>query len=292
MARARKQNVEIKTDGYPLLGWAVHWSTHEFTIEFKDFVETLKKVGMPIEVARETLAKNALIRAVRKTAKGKDRFHLKTADIKKEAAFTIAHTEVDEQSYDVDFESETKVVFDKKSKDIDVTGRAASQLRDQYQELRNKYTASQFRTVVLRYLQRYCSAVTIREGGGIYFVPALYESGFKVLMDLFQEMGSDKADITLIPIIDTDGAKKSMWKSFIGEVKQDLASFKRELEGFDSKGKEVTEKILETRIKRYKALRQKVETYETVLSGTAQELKDELVQLTKDLQAKLVEDDE
>ena len=66
---------------------------------------------------------------------------------------------------------------------------------------------------------------------------------------------------------------------------QDIKKQKEEL----SKHNEIDSGMLNTRMDRYNKIKEKVEVYETVLNGTAEELKDELKDLTTALHKKLTE---
>jgi hypothetical protein len=271
-------------EGYPLLGWCVHWSTSEFDLPFDKFVDLLAKHSIDVNIARETLARNAVIRAVREKTKGHHsrKFHRKVADRDDVAAFAIVGTDVDEINLDAKFGQETKVVFDKDTKNIEVTGDSEG-IKRMYDKYKTRYTNHQFRTAVLRYVKRYCSGITVREGGGLYFIPATYEKALRNMEGLFGELES--CDITLIPIIDTSQAKKAMWKSMTAEIQAELEALSKDFDGLKDKVKETS---VDVRLKKYKALKDKVEIYETVLQGTAAELKKSVDNLAKKIKKKVL----
>ena len=278
-----RQSIKESGESFPLIGWTVYWSTTQFSMAFEDFVKMLDECGISSHLARETLPKHAAQRAIRESAKGKDTFHRKVADNTEEAAFVIASTEVN-SNMDASFTTNSKAVFDKETKNLSVSGDQHKDIKNLFEKLKTEYTSHQVRTVILRFVKRYCSGITVMNTGGLYFVPKTSENELEKLYKLFELLG-DKADITPMPLVDSAQARNSMWKVTVGEVANDIARLKADLEKQDD---EITEKSYMARLRKYKALRTKVELYESVLSGTATDLKNDLDSLTKLVQTKII----
>lgn len=282
MNKSIKQTIQEANDSFPLLGWTVYWSTNSFSMPFDEFIKILEECGIDPAIARETLPKHAAQRAIREKAKGKDTFHRKVADNENEAAFVIARTEVD-ANLDPEFQMESKAVFDKDSHQLQVTGQHKD-IQELFEKLKTEYTSQQVRTVILRFVKRYCNGITVMDTGGLYFVPKTHEQELNKLYCLFAKL-QGKADITPMPLVDTAQARGSMWKVTVGEVAADIARLKADLEKQDD---EITEKSYMVRIGKYKTLKEKVLMYENVLSGTAEDLKKELEGLTEALKKKVI----
>jgi iron uptake system EfeUOB component EfeO/EfeM len=77
-----------------------------------------------------------------------------------------------------------------------------------------------------------------------------------------------------------------MWKVMTDELQSEITRQEKEL----NSRADVTDKMMETRIQRYQEIKNKVEMYETVLNGTASEMKEQLAKLTDTVRAKLVEE--
>ena len=146
------------------------------------------------------------------------------------------------------------------------------------------YTSGQFRSMAKRFLKKWCQAITVREGGGLYFVPRSNQSELEKLVALFESFG-EHADITLIPVIDTKTSRGSMWKSTSKEIEEDVASL---IKDFGELNDNTTEKMVEARIQKYNTLKDKIEMFETLLQGTAEGMKTKLDELTETIQKKLI----
>lgn len=284
--KTKKFDLKQMSEGFPLIGWCVHWSVHELDTSFIEFTESLVKAGIDPSIARKTLPRNAFIRAMKTISKGaKDQFHKKLAERDDLMAMAVVGMNVDDstEDFDAQFKTPTKAVYDKDQKSIKVKGEHSEAVQKMYEAFQERYTATQFRSVILRYVKRECDGVTVRDGGGVYFIPeknAATLEKLQVLMDQFPA-----CTLELIPIVDTQQARKSMWRATIGEIKSNIKKLQEDFSGLDD---EIKERSLDIRLEKYKALREKVEMYEDVLHGTADELKESLNELTKQIKKKVL----
>lgn len=281
----KKTNILPSVDGYPVLGYIISWSIKDFEMTINDANDLLTTHNIPEDVRSQTSEKSAAVRAVRETAKNtRDRFHKKVKDTDV-AAFAIVDAAVNAEQMDVDFATETTVVFDKETKTLKVKGASGNRVQELYKQYKDMFTGYQFRTTILRYIRRYCAAATMRDGGGIYFIPSTHGEHYQNLINLFGSLSSVGCDLTPIPIIDTVQAKKSMWKTFVGEVNESIKRFSDEIDKVD----DLSEKMMSNRLEKYNAIKEKVDIYETLLQGTADEMRESITKLTKKLQNKFTE---
>mgnify|MGYP001255332455 CR=1 FL=1 len=280
-----KARISKSLEGFPLLGYAVYWSLENIKITHSDFKALLVKVGLDPDVAPEVRVKSALIRAIRAETKGKKKtFHRKLTDTKDRAGFAIVDTDsVNEENLDVTFETSTRVALDKNTKMVKIEGSNEQSIRDSFDSFRDLYTTDMFRNVVLKLVKGDCQGIGVRPKGGVYFVPSTHNETFQKLQALIVSFPGCSLDV--IPVIDTQNAKKSMWKSLNHEIREDLDQLKLEVEEL---GDDPQDRSVQIRLERYKAIRAKVENYETLLNSTADGLKMELENLTAALTAKLV----
>jgi len=279
-----KKDILQTGENFPLLGWCLHWTTAQFDIKFDDFVLILEQCGINPRIAKKTLARNAFIRSMKTNVKNvaDDGFHRRIAEKDEEMAMAIIDSKVDEDDYQVQFSTPTTAVFDKANKTLEVKGQKGDVIEQDYNAFRDMYSSKQFRTVVLRFIKRICEGVTMREGGGIYFVSRDKSTELAQLETLFSHFKG--CSIDLIPIVDTKKARKSMWKCAVGEIKTELSKFQMDLSELPV---DAPDRMVESRLEKFQALKEKVEMYETVLSGTASELSKELDKLTTSLRARL-----
>lgn len=271
------------SEGYPLLGWCVHYSTANFRISRSDFLKMLDECKLPHSVCPEILPKHALIRALKEVTRNTSTFYRLISEDSNKATFVIINEKVDHNVHDVDYEKVTRVEFDKNTHIVSVTGSDPG-IEAYYKELCGIITGQQFRTIALRIVKTLCCGVSVRDDGGIYFVSKNHQVELEKLDELFLKT-NDQADITLIPVVDTKASKNSMWKSALSEIKSEYKSLSEELNKIET----ITDTMLKVRLDRYNQLKEKISMYETLLSGTADELKESLDNLTKLIKEKVVE---
>ena len=284
MSKAKKSQSRFTLpnyEGFPLLGWLVRWRVQHVVMPHEDFLAILKKHEIADSIAPKIIAKNAAIRATRDAAKG-ERFHRKVAERPTEAAFVIAATEVDDK-LNTTFDTQTKIIFDKKTRSLLVSGDQQAKIKNSFNTFKESYTEDQVRAVIKRFVEKQCNAILYSEDGS-YFIPATSQAAMTRLQDLFNTM-SDFARLLPLPIIDTKAAKSGMWEAMVGDIQGDIKRLTADLE----KRADLTGKMADDRIQKYQELRSKVEMYEVVLNGTADDLKASIAQLTETLKTKLTE---
>jgi hypothetical protein len=282
---ARSETVKItpqllstSAEGYPLLGECAYWSLSDINLPFAEFVAKLKAAGIDEKYAGRVRSKSALIRALQKeTATREDCFYRALPDAKDVAVFVIVKQQMSGGSnHAVNFSTDTQVIFDKETGVIKVEGYRAAEVQTQYDAEQGAYNTDNMRKVILDFLYSDCQAVSVRENGGIYFVPNHKREQFTKVQEFFKNFTG--CSINVLPLIDTVEAKKAMWKSLVGEVEAELAAQKKQLADPDQTPS--TERGVESRVRKYQELKGKVEMYETLLTGTAEGLKKELDDLT------------
>jgi len=281
------------------LGSCIYWSLSEMQISYLDFVKLLSDAGMDTALAPTVRAKSALHKAlkaetkfeIQERSKANDKFHRKVLDDKDVAVFAIVTSSVDATAQDVTFDTEVKIVMNKKDYSIRVVGGSediSNRIQERYKEYMGVYTLDQIRSTLLRFIYRHASAIMVRESGGIYFVPATHMEEFKKLQTFFgllADLNPGKScEVNEIPVVDAPGQKALMWKTFTADIMNRLNTMRREV----SEIEDPTEKSVERRIQDFQKLREEIEVYEALLEGMASDLKDNLNSIQKDLQAKLL----
>jgi len=304
-----KKNIDKllpKIEGYPLIGWIIHWAIPDFQMSYTTFSEILKNIGIPDNIAKVVSSKEAAIRSMRDTLadmveklnsnggrkkRRADLFYKKIKDgsDEDEASWMIVDADVNDIETDIDFRKETRVIFNKKTHELRIEGDNADKYRkeilNRYNTYRDCYTGTQLRSSVLKYIRMYGRSINVRSAGGIYFLPYSSSEVYENVLKLFEELSVHGVDITPIPLIDTKEAKKGMWKSLVAEIKYDIEVYNKEI---DEAG-ELKEYVVENKLKKFDELKTKVEMYETVLSGTAEDLKKSLAKMKTKLKKKLME---
>lgn len=284
----KQQNNEVRdqlarsAEGVPLIGWFVYWSITNVKANYTDLVALMSSVGLNTDAATPIRGKSAFIRSVEDVAKANNARHQKILDNEARTVYIVVKTHVDSVAMDASFTTETKAIFNKASETIEVQGPFQSEIQSQYDDLKNNYYSDQFRDMILRLMDRHCEYIAIRDRGGIYFVPSLHEEGLDLIKVLFKSF--PECYFATVGVANMGEAKKEMWRTLMGEVTTELSKMKVDL---STSGPEMSNASMQVRLDRYQALKQKVENYEIVLSGTADALKNELNDLTQLLHIKL-----
>ena len=284
-----KDMLAKSAEGFPLLGHVIYWTISDFKIGYWDFVKILQQLGIDTDVANAVQAKSALIKALKEETKARSKgaFHRNVVDNKDKAGFALVSTQsVDADNVDVNFQTDTKVILDKHTKSVRVEGANAQAIQDKYQDYRNTYTGDRFRNVILKIIFGLAEGIAVRDRGGVYFIPAHKQEVFEKLQQLFAHFPGCSLDV--LPVIDTKQARGSMWKSLTGDIKDEIASFKQDIENLKSKSS-TREGTLDTRMKRYRALKDKMENYEILFGGTLSEIKAEVGDLEAQIRRMLAE---
>lgn len=277
-----KNQIKSKTTGYPLLGFCVYWSMSEFRMPEAQYKSLLQQADIDPKLYAKSVNPKSILTSVLKTQtkRLKNKFHRKSADNKDLAGFVIVNQESDDDA-NAQFQQETKIVFDKETKHIRVEGSQEEEIKNKFNSFLGTFSTDQFRNLVLKYLETECSAIAIRDRGGVYFVPIANEEAFRKLEQLFKLMPN--CDIEVLPIVDTDEAKKSMWKALVSDLTGEINKLSEELSEMTAP----SQKVFVRRIKKFKELKQKTAMYGDLLSGTVQDLMGRIDVLDRKLREKV-----
>lgn len=279
-----RETLSHSSDGTKVLGWLIYYTTSNFSIPYSDLVDKLKEADIDPSIARETASRWAFQRAVNEYKDSSDKI-VKRQEGETETAAVLASvtTANTENGYSASFTTEAIPVFDKKEKVVKSDGGLAGFDRH-YTHHKKMYGGHQFRVITLRYLKRYCNALTVMDTGGLYFVPYSREAEMRKLERLYEIVHQD-AHITPIPVRDDEEVRQPMWQKMCEEVTQEISDLKRDFDNLDDA---IADRVRTTRLRRYASLRGKVELYEAALESTASTLKDELNSLEKMVREKAV----
>lgn len=297
MALTSKFKAVHSLDGIDLLGWLVHYRVGDFEMPHKEFVALLKKHKLSGKFAPTIIARNAVIRAIqdfsrsRAKAKGQRQDQTFHKDISEkdgaESVWMVLDLEVDRDAQDVELGTKIRVAFNKEKKTISVTGGAAGsaqEIENLYQSKLGMFTEDQFRSFTKRFIENECRCIDVRDGGGIYFIPATQREQLDILQALFEAVPKEaKSDLTEIEIADSKKNRDTTWKSATESMEKEMDKMTSD---FEEKKESLTEKQITNRLASYMDLRTKIDMYELVLRDKADDLKSRLQKLESAIQKK------
>ena len=277
-----KQAIAKSAEGYPLLGWIIYWSTSQFREDVSKVKAVLAEVGIDEEYARLIAPSTALQAAFDKSVTGQNmkKMTVRPTDDSSKTIITLIRGSAAGMEVDVDSITRGWLVND----DAMIVGEFADEIRSEFHVRKSTYTNTQFVSLVKDYISAEASSLTLRDHGGVYFIPAHKETEFKKLLALFSAFSS--ASIDVVPVIDTQQAKRSVWSALTADIEAELASLQTQLDGWEKDG-DPRDGVIQRRLEQYASLKEKVEDYSVLLSGAANELQEKLDTVAKKLREKL-----
>jgi hypothetical protein len=215
------------------LGDLIWWTLAEARIDRS----TLEKIWAGAQLAPEHLpdpptAEKALKSAVREAAVGQpDRLIRLGKEDEAEIVFAVVR-ETKHTDGSVTYQQETRIVLDRKAETVssDIAGHdLAGVISTRFAELRLTHTPDDVRRAMMKTLDA-CAAVTLRDHGGVYWVPAPYAELVRRLQGAVEKIGSSR--VYLLPVHASADANRTLGDAAKLAIEDELAVLKAEVEGF------------------------------------------------------------
>ncbi len=215
------------------LGDLIWWTLAEARIDRS----TLENIWTGAQLAPEYLpepptAEKALKAAVREAAVGQpDRLIRLGKEDEAEIVFAVVR-ETKHTDGSISYAQETRVILDRKAESVssDVPGHdLAGVIATRFGELRSTHTADDVRRAMMKTLDG-CAAVTLRDHGGVYWVPAPYAETIRRLQGAIEKIGSSR--VYLLPVHSSADANRTLGDAAKLAIEDELAALKAEVEGF------------------------------------------------------------
>ena len=224
-------------------------------------------------------AEKALKTAVRDCAVGQSERLIRLGkDDSSEIVFAIVHeTKHDDGS--VSHSQEARVVLDRAAERIstDQPGHSlAEAIRSSFEQLRTTHTSDDVRRAMLKTLDS-CAAVTLRDHGGVYWVPAPYAETIRKLQLAIEKIGTSR--VYVLPIHKSDDAARTLGDVAKSSVEHELEDLKTEIQGFLASPPERISTLVR-RLDAFDALRTKAQMYRDILQVQVTDLESTLNELT------------
>ena len=152
-----------------------------------------------------------------------------------------------------------------------------------YTRLRNVHTADDVRRAVVKALHHF-NAITLRDHGGVYWVPRTYAPQLRNLKTAVESIG--KSAVWVLPIHKSGDASQTLGTVARGAIEEELAALQAEIEAFVAAPPERAS-TLARRFDAFEALRQKASLYRSILSVEVTDLDAQLDMLTSTVESLL-----
>jgi len=258
------------------LGDLVWWVLSEAAIERSALEGYWTAAGLARALLPEPpTAEKALKTAVREAALGR---HDRLIRLGKETETEIVFAVVHEQKLadgSVSFTQETRLLLDRQTEKLtadDTNNDIAQHVASAFTRMRTTHTPDDVRRAVVRTIGTF-AAVTLREHGGVYWVPTSYAKELRQLQAAIEKIGQSK--LYLLPVHDSADATRTLGDAALGAIQEELERLKGEVEGFIAHPPE-RQSTLARRFDAYEALRARAELYRQILSVQVQDLDQQL----------------
>jgi len=154
---------------------------------------------------------------------------------------------------------------------------------DAYERLLSTHTPDDIRRALVRTLSS-CAAVTLRDHGGVYWVPSPYSETLRQLQAAVAGIGKSRLD--LVPVHATPEATQALGHAARSALEDDLTALRTEIESFLQSPPDRLS-TLTRRLQTFEDLRSKARLYHSVLQVQVSDLEAGLHDLTRHVEGLL-----
>lgn len=253
------------------LGDMIYWEISDLTTT-KD---TLDAIGFGKLVPRNDY-KSAMIKALKKLTKGNDKLYRRFNDKANEVSFAIFEQRISDAEISLD--KEITVSIDKKTGALSVKaeddGPFYQSIRDLYLSESKTIDSNQFRSLVLKVVQQECFGISMRRGGGIYFIRSDFDVTQRRLNELFNAF-PQQASLHRVPIYDDPSSLSALESAASDDLVGDIDSLVADINKRFEEGK-ITRRQLEGDQDRIQKIVKKTDIYADTLRAKAASIKAKL----------------
>ncbi|MBK9519682.1 MAG: hypothetical protein IPO09_20615 [Anaeromyxobacter sp.] len=269
------------------LGDLIWWTLAEARIDRS----TLENIWSGAQLAPEYLpdpptAEKALKAAVREAAVGQpDRLIRLGKEDEAEIVFAVVR-ETKHTDGSISYQQETRVILDRKVESVssDIVGHdLAGVIATRFGELRSTHTADDVRRAMMKALDG-CAAVTLRDHGGVYWVPAPYAETVRRLQGAIEKIGNSR--VYLLPVHSSADANRTLGDAAKLAIEDELAALKAEVEGFLVSPPDRPSTLVR-RLDAFEGLQARANLYRDVLQVHVADLETTLAELTSSVESLL-----
>ena len=273
--------------GGPHLGDLIWWGLADARVSRATLKQVWAGAGLdPAHLPEPPTPEKAMKLAARSAALGQaDRLVRLGKEDEEELVFTVVR-EHREEDGSLTYSQEARVVLARRHETVSTDSPGhdlAEAIRGRYSELKDTHPSDDIRRAIMNVIGA-CSAVTLRDHGGVYWVPAPHASTLRRLQNAVERIGSSR--VHLLPVHASADANKTLGEAAKIAIEDELAALKAEVEGFLAAPPERASTLVR-RLDAFDALRSRAELYRDVLNVHVQDLEATLQQLSANIEGLL-----
>jgi len=270
----------LKATGGPHLGDVLYWTLADARVTRSTLEQVWTGAGLdPALLPEPPTAERTIKAAARSAAIGQaDRLVRPALETERQIAFGIVR---EQKSVDgsLSYAHEASVTLDRDTEVAftDVPGHVlARAILARFQEQLGTHSSDDIRRGVMNVLGS-CAAITLRDHGGVYFVPAPHAGTLSKLQAAVEKLGNSK--LYLLPVHSSADANRTLGDAAKLAIEDELAALKVEVEGFMASPPDRPSTLVR-RLDAFSELQARAELYKQVLFVTVADLDQTLATLT------------
>lgn len=258
------------------LGDLIFWTLADARIDRATLEKLWGDAGLGLELLPDQpTAEKAIKLAVREAQVGqRERLLRLGKETDDEIVFAVVHERRDDAG-NVTFNQEARIRLDRQrevlTSDHD-SHDIVSAVRTAFQVFKTTHTPDDVRRATVKVIGTW-AAVTLRESGGVYFVPSPFAEKLRRLQTAIEKIGSSRLHI--LPVHDSPDAARSLGDIAKGSIEAELAALQTEIAAFVSTPPDRASTLLR-RFDAFEALRARARLYRSVLKIQVQDLDQQL----------------
>lgn len=254
------------------LGDIIYWTLTEARISRA----SLESIWAAAQLAPEYLpepptAEKALKSAVREAAIGQPNRLIRLGkEDEAEIVFAVVR-ETKHADGSVTYQQETRIILDRNAETVtaDIAEHdLAGVITTRFLELRDTHTPDDIRRALMKVLEA-CAAVTLRDHGGVYWVPAPYAELVRRVQGAIERIGRSR--VYVLPVHASPDASRTLGDAAKLAIEDELAQLKAEVEGFMASPPDRPSTLVR-RLDAFEALKMRAALYRDVLQVQVQDL--------------------
>jgi hypothetical protein len=269
----------VLAQGGPHLGDVIFWQLTDARVDRTTLEWLWKNAGLEVSLLpEEPTAERALKQAVREAQVGqRDRLIRLGLDTEVEIVFAVVREHRDEHG-NVTYHQEARVHLDR-STEMMTTDMHAHEIvkavMASYGVLRTTHTADDVRRAIVKALNAW-AAVTLRDGGGIYWVPSVYAAELRRLQTAIEKIGASRVHV--LPVHQSADADRALGEIAAASLEAELGQLQIEIAAFVAAPPDRVS-TLTRRLDAFAALRNRARLYRSILSVQVTDLDAQLDQM-------------
>ncbi len=272
------------------LGDMIFWQLSDASVDRATFETRWAAAGLAPELLPEPpTAEKALKTAVRESAVGQQsRLIRLCVENEESVVFAVVLEERHPETGTLTYTQEARVSMDRAFGTLGTDNHqheVVQSIVSKFARLRDTHGADDVRRTITRTLASF-NAVTLRESGGIYWVPAPYAKELRKLQGCIEQFG--QSQVYLLPVHDSADASRTLGDVATKSLEDELNALKTEVAAFVAQPPERATTLVR-RFDAFEQLRGRAALYRDILAVQVKDLDSTLDGLTQSVESLLAQ---